>query len=248
MTENIGYVALSLAAREARWADVTANNIANANTGGFRSSSISFEELVVRTGAPGDMDKMSYSIDKGTYNDMSEGGLTQTGSPLDVAIQGDAFFGFLRTDGQLAIGREGNLALNLEGDLVTTSGHQILNVGGAPINIPPESGRVSIASDGTISGQDGAVIDRIGTFDEPDASRWQRLDGSMMIPREGEPALVPALESRVAQGFVEGSNVNPILEMTRMINLQRSFERAMNIANAAHELREETIQRMGRPA
>lgn len=246
--DNIGYLSLALAARESRAADVSANNMANANTAGFRGSRVSFEEMVVSTGSGDAMDKMSYSIDKGTYNDLTEGGLTMTGGDLDVAIQGDAFFAFQRTDGRIAIGREGNLAMTPQGDLVTASGHSILNVGGAPINIPPDAGGVSIAADGTISTALGEVIDQIGTFAEPEADRWLRLDGSMMVPHEGDPALAPALDARVAQGFVEKSNIDPIREMTEMITLQRSYERAMNVANSADELRKTALQRMGRPA
>lgn len=246
--DNIGYLSLSLAARESRAADVSANNIANANTAGFKSSGISFEELVVSTGSKDAMDEMSYSIDKGTYNNLGDAGLIMTGNPFDVAIQGDAFFAFQRTDGQVAIGREGNLVTTMEGDLVTTAGHSILNVGGAPINIPPDAGQVSIAGDGTISSAAGEVIDRIGTFSEPGADRFMRLDGAMMVPREGQPTLAPALEGKIAQGFIERSNVDPILEMASMITLQRSYERAMNVANGADELRKDTLQRMGRPA
>lgn len=246
--DNVGYLAYSQAAKIGRAVDVTANNIANANTNGFRGSRVTFDSLIADTGTGDQMSEMAYSIDRGTYNDLTEGALVETGNPLDVAIQGDAFFAYERTDGRLAIGRDGNLSRTPEGELVTASGHRILNNGGAPINIPADSGPVSISLDGTVSTALNGVIDQIGAFAEPDAAFWQKLDGGMLAPREGDPALIPALDVAIRQGFSEGSNVNPILEMSNMIKQQRAYERAMGFADTANELRSQALQRLGRSA
>lgn len=233
---------------KSRAVDVTSNNIANASTNGFRASKQSFEALVVDTGSDDQMSKMAYAIDKGTYNDLSEGAVVQTGNPFDVAIQGDGFFAYERTDGRIAIGRDGNLSRSPEGELVTVSGHRILNNGGAPINVPADAGAISIAPDGTVSTAANGAIDQIGAFSEPGAARWQKIDGGMMVPREGEPALIPALDVTIRQGFSETSNVNPIMEMTTMIKQQRAYERAMGVADSANDLRAQTLQRLGRSA
>lgn len=244
--DNIAYLSLSQAAMLQRASDITANNIANASTAGFRAAKVSFGEMVVDTGSKDAMAPMSYALDRGTYTDVSQGAMTPTGNPLDIAVQGTGWLAYERLDGQTALGRDGNLTVNAEGDLVTSAGHRVLDIGGAPINIPLEAGAVSIARDGTIAGADGEVIGRIGVFDSPEASDWKRLDGGMLAPREGVPALVPALDSTISQGFVEGSNSNPVLDMTTMISQQRAFERAMNVAQKADELRGQSLQRLGR--
>ena len=246
--DNVGYVHYAFAALKARALDVAANNIANAGTGGYKASRTSFESMVVDTGSRDEMSRMAYAMDKGTWNDMREGALVPTGNPLDIAVQGRGFFAYERSDGRVAVGRDGSLTLGAEGELVTASGHRILDAGGAPISIDPEAGAVSISADGTISTPEGGIVGRIGTFDEPDASRWMKIEDGMMVPRSGEPALAPALDGSVRQGVIESSNVDPIREMTSLIELQRAYERAMGVADSANDLRTQAIQRLGRPA
>ncbi len=244
--DNVGYLTLSLAAMKERALDVTANNMANANTQGFRSAKTSFDKMIVDTGSPGDLAKMSYSIDRGTYNDLSEGSLVKTGNPLDMAVQGDGYFGYQRRDGRIALGRDGSFSLSPEGDLLTSSGHAVLDAGGGPINIPPDAGQIFVGSDGTISTDQGTIVGRVGVFEEPDIALWQRLDAAMFVPREEKTLLTPALSPQVRQGFVEQSNVVPVVEMSNLISTQRAYERAMNIANGADKLRSELLQRLGR--
>lgn len=242
--DNIGYLAISRAALLQRATDISSNNIANANTDGFRASAAMFESLVVDTGADSDMREMSYAIDRGTYTSMDEGALQQTSNPLDVALTGDGWFGFVTQGGQTALGRAGSFILTAQGDLVTPSGDMVLDEGGAPINIPPGSGQVEIAQNGTITDEQGGEIARIGVFQAPDSRHWTQLGGGMMAPRDGVVDLVPVIEPRMSQGFVEKSNVNPVTEMTRMISFQRQYEAAMNLANAADDLRKQTLSRL----
>lgn len=245
--DNVGYVSYSLAAMKARALDVTANNIANADTAGFRASRTSFESLVVDTGTRDAMAPMSYAIDKGTFNDLREGAVHPTGNPFDLALSGNGLFAYERSDGRIGMGRDGGFTLSTEGELVTASGHRLLDIGGAPIAIDPDAGAVTIAADGTISTPAG-VVARVGTFEEPDAEHWMKASDGMLVPRTGEPAMVPAIGTTLRQGFVEASNVDPIREMTAMIEISRSYERAMGVAEGADELRSQTIQRLGRPA
>lgn len=242
--DNIGYLAMSRAVLLQRATDVTANNVANANTTGFRAASPVFESLVVDGGGEGDMREMAYAIDRGTFLDVTEGGLERTSNPLDVALTGSGWFGYLTEDGQTGLGRNGSFTLSAEGDLMTVSGHRVLDAGGAPITIPPGSGAVNIARDGTISDANNEVIARIGVFEAPDASSWAQLGDVMLAPREGPLNLVPALEPAMSQGFVEKSNVNPIGEMTNMISYQRQYESSMNLASTVDELRKTTLSRL----
>lgn len=244
--DNVGYIALSRAAMIERSTNMVANNIANATTDGYRAKQAQFAELVADSRTDDQMREMSYALDKGGYLDLREGDLAPTGNSLDVAIQGDGWFGFLRDDGQTALGRTGRFALDANGQLVTPAGHAVLDDGGAPIIIPPETGDIHIAADGSISGADGEIIAMLGVFEAPGIERWRSLDGMMHVPQEGPAPLNPAVDARLVQGFAEGSNVNPVLEMTRMITLQRSFEQTMNLADTANTLRRQTIERLGR--
>ncbi|MAQ85997.1 MAG: flagellar biosynthesis protein FlgF [Maritimibacter sp.] len=242
--DNIGYLAISRAAMLQRATDVTANNIANANTYGFRASNSVFESMVYQTDSKTDMRDMAYAIDRGTYADLSEGALLQTSNPLDVALVGDGWFGFMTANGQTALGRGGSFTLSPQGDLVTVAGDFVLDEGGAPINIPPGSGNIEIGRDGTITDEAGERIARIGVFAANDVGNWHQLGGSMMAPRDGAVDLMPVLDPNMAQGFVEQSNVNPIREMTRLIEFQRQYESAMNLASATDELRKTTLGRL----
>lgn len=245
--ENSGYVALSRAAMMERATDFTAHNIANANTVGFRATQPLFESLVFKTGLQGDLGQMSYAVEKATISDLTPGALLATGNPLDVALPGEGWLAYRTPDGQTALGRDGQLAITADGDLVTSSGDFVLDPGGAPINLPPDSGALSISGDGTITTADGGVLGQIGVFDEPGIAGWQHLRGSLLVPREGEVALTPVVSPVLKQGHLEQSNVRPISEMTRLVSQQRAYERAMNLATVSDDLRKETLARIGRP-
>lgn len=242
--ENTGYVALSRAAMMERATDITANNIANANTTGFRATQPLFESLVVETGGTASDGHLVYAVETGTISDLAPGALVATGNPLDVALPGEGWLAYRTADGQTALGRDGQLAITADGDLVTTAGDFVLDTGGSPINLPPDSGTLTIAANGTITAADGGVLGQIGIFDEPGIATWQHLRGSLLVPREGEVALTPVLAPDLKQGHLEQSNVSPISEMTRLISQQRAYERSMNLATVSDELRKETLSRV----
>jgi len=243
--ENTAYVALSRAAMLERATDVTANNIANANTIGFRAAAPLFESLMVRGGMDGDLTSMAYSIETATVSDLSSGGVFRTGNPLDVALPGQGWLAYLTPEGQTALGRDGQLTLTDQGDLVNAGGDLVLDLGGAPITLPPDEASLTIAPDGTITGDDGAVLGQIGIFEQPGIAGWQHLRGSLLVPRDGIVTLMPALEPRLLQGHLEQSNVNPIEQMTLLISQQRAYERSMNMANISDDLRKQTLSRLG---
>ena len=245
--DNIGYISLSAAAMLERTLDVTANNLANANTGGFRASRNNFEELVADTQRSGEMEKLSYALDR-SYVDMAPGALEQTGNPLDLAIQGTAWFGYQGADGTVGIGRDGRFVLDQEGMLRTSAGLNVLDAGGGPVMIPPGSGDITVAADGTIVNQDGDVVGQVGLFDEPQIAAWLPSGSGMFVPPEGAADLADSIDSTMIQGYAENSNVNSVLEMTRMIDTQRAYDRSMTIANGADELRKQTLARLGKPS
>lgn len=245
--DNIGYISLSAAAMLERTLDVTANNLANANTGGFRASRNAFEELLADTRRSGDRERVSYALDR-SYVDMAAGALEQTGNPLDLAIRGSAWFGYQGADGTVGLGRDGRFAVDQEGMLRTSAGLGVLDAGGGPVMIPPGSGDITIAADGTIVNEDGQAIGQVGLFDEPQIAAWLPAGDGMFVPPQGAAELAASIDSTMIQGFTEGSNVNSVLEMTRMIDVQRAYDRSMTLANGADELRKQTLARLGKPS
>ena len=247
--DNTTYIALSRAAGLRKNLDVIANNIANANTVGFKGDQMVFSEFVEHTMGLKNVDKqIAFTQDQLTYMDTSQGGLQSTGNPLDIAIQGSGWFGYQLPTGDLAFGRDGRLSVNALGNLVTTAGNAIVDDGGAPINIPLENvTSVNIAKDGVISDQNGNVLGNIGLFNLNNEQSLQRLGNGLLLNNENE-ALIPAFNSSIAQGFVEQSNVQNVVEMTRMMRVQNSYEQVNKLIKNAHELEKSVISRLGRPA
>ncbi len=248
--DNSTYVSISQALALERSLDVTANNIANSNTAGFRASRVDFNSLVEQTsdGAGTVPDPVSYVRPSTGHIDTRPGPLQRTGNPLDVALSGTGWFSYRTAAGQTAYGRDGRLAVNAQGNLVTVNGSEILDDAGSPIAIPANSaGGLQIGTDGTITDRTGATLARIGVVDVPDIANFQRSDGGMFIPPGGTtPATTPATGTKIAQGFLEQSNVEPVLELTRMMEIQRAYDRAMTLLSDQNDLRKQTLSQLGR--
>ncbi|SHF49909.1 flagellar basal-body rod protein FlgF [Loktanella atrilutea] len=243
MTET-SYIGLSLAATLQRQLDITANNIANANTAGYKGEHVLFESYLQKD-VPIGQDAASFVNDSGSYIDMRAGALSQTGNPLDVALNGDGWFGYRTPEGQQAYGRDGSFTLDAQGNLLTTSGATVLNEGGAPIVLPTDGiGELSISEDGSISGIGTGPLDKIGVFQIPDIQSYSRIGSNMMTAPEGAAAPRPAEGTQVVQGALELSNVNPIREMTRLIDVQRAYERTNTLMGNADTLRSDTLRRI----
>jgi flagellar basal-body rod protein FlgF len=215
--ENTLYAALSRQSGLLREMDVVANNIANISTTGYRREGVIFSEFVRDTGAG----EPSLSMAAARVRDTTllQGALTQTGSPFDIAIEGPGFFLVETPDGD-RLTRAGSFSRSAEGELVTSDGFRLLDEGGAPVFIPTDAGSVALAEDGTLSA-DGLPLARIGLWQPSDPIDLARQDGVLFAAPGGVEA---AVEGRVLQGFLEASNVNPVSEIARMIEVQRSYE------------------------
>lgn len=210
------YATLSRQIGLQREMDIIANNVANSATSGFRQEGLIFSEYI--KGAP---DGRSLSMGNGNIRDTSfvQGALTQTGAPLDFAIEGDGFF-LIETPQGERLTRAGSFAVSGEGDLVTPDGLRVLDVGGAPIFLPPDAGPITVSTDGTISAGN-RLFGQLGVVIPVDPMRLTREDGVMFASEAGfDPAEAPS----VRQGFIEGSNVDPLTAMARMIEVQRAYE------------------------
>lgn len=213
--EHAGYTTLSRQSGLAREMQIVANNIANAATTGFRSEGLIFSEYVkpMERGA-------SLSMGQGNVRNTSfvQGALTQTNGTFDLAIEGDGFF-LVQTPGGERLTRSGAFSPSAEGDLVTYDGYRVLDAGGASIFVP-QGADIAISSDGTLSA-DGNPLGQVGLVRPVEGGEMIREDGVMFRVDAGTE---PSDTARVLQGFVENSNVNPIAQIARMIEVQRAYE------------------------
>ncbi|MGR3269996.1 flagellar basal-body rod protein FlgF [Thalassococcus profundi] len=244
MTETT-HIGMSLATSLQRQLDMTANNIANASTAGYKGEHMVFESLVQK-GTPAGEDAANFVSDTGSYIDTRPGAMSQTGNPLDMALNGDGWFGYRMPDGQMSYGRDGSFTLDTDGNLTVLSGARVLDQGGAPIALPTEGiGALIVSEDGTISAEGTGPLARVGVFDIPEIQSYRRVGGGMLLPPDGAAAPTPAAATQVLQGVLELSNVNPIREMTRMIEVQRAYERTNALIGNSDTLRRDALRRIG---
>lgn len=245
--DNIGYIALSASMMRRRTIDISANNMANANTAGFKAERGMFEEYVQR--ATGDKSgPKSFVVDRGSFLETDQGSHLQTGNPLDVALQGEGWLSYQTDAGERVFGRDGRMAIDAQGNLVTLTGAAVLDAGGGPIAIPIDAGQISITEGGAITDEQGGVIAELGVFSIPDIQRYDRMGSGMFVAPEDAAPTMADLDTTVHQGFVEQSNINTITEMTRMMEVQRAYDRSTKLIDNTSELRKSVIARLGRPA
>jgi flagellar basal-body rod protein FlgF len=213
--------------------DVIAHNVANLSTTGFKREDLTFATHVERLDLPGS--SLALAKVHSTRTDFRPGALERTGNPFDFAIDGFGFFA-VETAAGVRYTRDGRFSANQLGELTTATGHRILDDGGAPIVIPAEASDLTVSGDGTISAPDGAPLGALGIWELPDGFLRREADGLFASEVEPEPALDP----KVAQGFLEGSNVNPVREITDLIEAQRAYERG----RAMLDTEDERIRRM----
>lgn len=219
--ETTSMIALSRQGALRRQLNVVANNIANANTHGYKSERMMFIEHVTRTRG-GDTNpvfqKMSFVRDIATATDTRDGNIEKTGNPFDVAIAGDGYF-VLETAAGERFTRNGHFQLDSTGQLVAENGAPVLTEDG-PLTLGAEDTEITIAPDGSITTANGVIGRlRIVTFENP-----QRLErGAAGIFTSRDPAQ-PAENPQLIQGALEQSNVEPVLEITRMIDIHRRFD------------------------
>lgn len=225
--ENASYTALTRQSGLMREMSVIANNIANANTTGYRQEGLVFSEVVQKVeGGP----SLSMATARARATSLQSGTMTQTGGPLDLAIDGDGFF-LIQTPNGERLSRAGHFMPNAQGDLVTPDGHAVLDAGGAPLFVPQNASIISIAPDGTISA-DGQLLGQVGIVTPSAGTQIIRDDG---VHFRADGPIEPSFNARVRQGFLEGSNVDPMTQIARMIEVQRAYEMGQSFAESENE-------------
>ena len=249
--ENGLLIGLSRQVALRRELDVVANNIANLNTTGYKADASVFEEHlmpIARAGRFPAADRaLRFVQDRATWHDLGQGPVQQTGNPLDIALDGKAFL-VVQTPRGERYTRNGALQINATGELVTTEGYRVLGENG-PILFQPSDRDIAVSADGGISVREGqnANVDsprgrlRLVSFAQP-----QRLQKDSTSNFAAPAGLQPeqARNVRVVQGAIEKSNVRGVIEMTRLIDVTRSYTMVAGMLQQQSDLRRSAIEKL----
>ena len=242
--KSIGLVLLSDQQALSRVMDVVANNVANASTTGFKREGIEFDTLVsgAASGKP-----INFVVDRATYRDANVGPIESTSNPLDLAIEGKGYFQ-VQTASGVQYTRSGSFTLNSEGQMVTHSGQPVLDDGGQPIAFPEDVGAINVSGDGYITAKVGTGT----TLTELGKIGVVTFDNEQLMQSQGNglysttQAATPSTDSHVVQGAIEQSNVQPISEMTTMIQIMRAYEQATNMISQENSRMNDAISKLSK--
>jgi len=233
------YVSLSSQIALERRLTTLADNVANANTTGFRATEVKFNEVMANTGST----DVSF-VDQGQdYLTTANGGLKTTGSPFDFAIRGDAWFMIETPTGKM-LTRDGRFTLTDQGQLVNIDGHPVLDPGEAPIQLDPEAEAPKAGRDGGLT-QEGFRRGAIGMFQADLSQGFTRKASLGIVPVVQPEPMVDVANAGLVQGYIENSNVNAMAEMSRLIMISRAFENAASMTKATEETFKEAIRTLG---
>lgn len=233
------YVSLSAQMAMQKRLDTIADNVANANTIGFRATGIKFEDVVTGSG----QESVAFTSPGTNFLSGKAGALTRTGDPYDFAVQGDAWFG-IQTPAGTVMTRDGRFTIGPNGELVTLEGYAVLDAGGAPVQLNANDGPPVAGKDGTLR-QHGKLIGAIGLFTFDPGPNVQRFGNSGVIPAGPPVAAVDDPTIGVQQGFLEESNVDPMREMAKLITLQRTFQDTASLVHESEATLDDAIKTLG---
>jgi flagellar basal-body rod protein FlgF len=214
------YVSLSSQIALEKRLTTIATNVANASSTGYRATGVSFDAVLSKS-APAPTAYASAGVD---FISKSQGDLSKTDNSLDVSVIGDGFFA-IRTAAGVAYTRDGRMKMLETGELQTILGYPILDAGNSPIVLDPTAGPPRIFRDGMIN-QGESQAGALGLFSIDDSAALTRAENSSVIPSTPAIPILDFVRNGVAQGYLEGANVNPVAELTKLIMTQRSFENA----------------------
>ncbi len=236
------YVALSYLTAQNRAMEVTAANLANAGTSGFRAERVLFSDWLGRqTGlgrTPGDR-MVAFAQDRATYREQTAGTLQHTGNPLDLAIVGEGFF-TVETPRGPRLTRAGRFTTQADGTIVDTQGNALLDTAGQRLRVSAADIDLSLSADGSLSSENGR-IGRVGVVTPGDLNRL-RAEGATEMAAGDDTA--PVQTPRLVQGAVEDSNVQPIVETARMMGAVRSFQFAAQLVESEAQRMQSAIDKL----
>jgi len=233
------YVTLSAQVALEQRLTTVANNLANINTVGFRGEEVSFETLLSKKGDT----PVAYASAGASFISRQAGALVSTGNPLDIAIQGNAWLA-VKTPAGTVYTRDGRMRMQPDGALQTLNGYPILDAGNSGILLDSSGGEVTISQDGMIS-QGGRQIGAVGLFSLDPAAKLTRYDNSGVTSDKPATPVLDFNNNGVEQGFVEGSNINPVMEMAKMMMITRDFESVTGAMATTESSQKDAIKTLG---
>jgi flagellar basal-body rod protein FlgF len=234
-------VAASRLVAQERSMEVTATNLANINTPGFQATRMQFSDWLSpqRNGAalPGER-QIAYTQDRASWRDTQPGTLTQTGNPFDLAVRNGGYF-TVATDRGPRLTRDGRFGPLPDGTIGNTSGDVLMDVNGKPIQIGQTDTRISITADGAVASENGP-LGRIGVVTLADPYKLRAEGGTLL---RADTPTSQAANPEIVQGVVEGSNVPPVLEITRMMSDVRDYQFTTQLIQAEDDRIKATIDK-----
>jgi flagellar basal-body rod protein FlgF len=243
--QNAQLISLSRQMALQRQLDVVANNMANVNTNGFKSSDLLFEDYLMPKARDNGFDgfdrDLHFTEDWSTLHNMQNGSIEPTGNAFDVALDGEGFFAVQTPQGEQYT-RNGSFTLDSAGQLVDLNGNPVLGEGG-PLKFGASDTGITIGANGAISTDSGGKGRlKVVEFDDPQV--LAHAGDNYFTAPPGVTANANA-DTRVVQGAIERSNVNGMVEMSNMIRITRAYQTIASIMQRQDELRTAAIQRLG---
>jgi flagellar basal-body rod protein FlgF len=217
--------------------DQISNNMANVNTTGYKKEDLTFWEMMFNTADSRPRVGKALKI----ITDQEQGAAKETGNPLDFTIAGKGFFK-IQTPAGIRYTRNGNFTLNNQGQLSTADGNLVIGNGG-PIVLP--NAHVQVSENGQLSAN-GIPIDQLGVVSFADPTGLEKEGANMFRAKDLTVQEKPVLAPKIQQGFLEGSNVNIVSEMTGMIDLQQAYQSQQKAIQTTDELDQQSTSRVGK--
>ncbi|THD62247.1 flagellar hook-basal body complex protein [Phenylobacterium sp.] len=244
--DNSLYVGLSNQMVLKRQLDIVANNIANADTNGFKVESLITS---MKPGAPaftqGGPRPVKFVGEDGVARDFSQGGMRNTAATYDLAIEGQGFFKVTTASGQDRYTRDGHFRTDDQGHITTQSGETVADDGGGSVTIDPQlAGEVTISPDGIVS-QGNLIVGKIGVYKFDNLSALEKVGDNEYQNASNQQATVTT-DAKLHQGMLEGSNVNQIVQITKLIAVNRAYEQVTQMMSSQTDLSRTSVGRLGK--
>jgi flagellar basal-body rod protein FlgF len=261
MHEGI-YIAASAGLKQGKKMEVIAQNLANVNSTGYKKDRLAFKEMMAPFEANTEINtniknmleannankKVSYVGVTEQYTDHKPGIYKQTNSEFDMALDGPGFFSISTAEG-IRYTRNGNFRLDTENKLVNQKGQNVLNNEGEPIVINAQGADISIDGLGNIyagSGQGNVNIGKIKIINFKNQQAMEKLGDGLFYQSDTDAEVEPVKNTKIRQGFLEGSNVTAVDEMTNMISTLRLFETYQKMIQSIDSMDDQSVNNIGR--
>ncbi|MEJ1977639.1 MAG: flagellar hook-basal body complex protein [Acetobacteraceae bacterium] len=240
--QNATTIALSRLVAQQRSLDVTAANLANSSTPGFKAERMLFADFLDRqkqVDAPRGGGTLDYTQDRATYRNQEEGAITHTANPLDLAVGGNGFFTVMTAQGP-RITRAGRFSLQPNGTIGDVDGNALLDTSGQPVRVSPADTTLQVAGDGTLSSENG-MLGKIGVVQPNNPNTLQAQGGRLF---NASSATTVVASPHIVQGALEESNVQPIEETTKMMSDLREFQFVTQFVQAESDRQQSAIDKL----